>query len=179
ESRYTQLVGTLYHQALQKIGTEGVAAWTDAGASRRASLAAGFRRLGLPEPQVETAVARVLSLLQLTLAGPNGRWLLAAKSWAQSEYQLAGYLDGHWISASIDRCFEEADGTLWVVDYKTAGRALEGAALEAYLQIATERYREQLTLYARLLQLQRPEKAVRAALYFADADRLAELPVTA
>ncbi|GAC1625123.1 MAG: hypothetical protein NVS9B10_11780 [Nevskia sp.] len=66
---YAQLVGTMLHQALAKIANEGLAYWADRGLARRPALRAGFRRLGLPEPQVEAAVARVLDLVGRTLAG--------------------------------------------------------------------------------------------------------------
>ncbi len=171
---YARLIGTLYHEAAQKIARDGLELWADAGASHRASLVAGLRRLGMPGPLVAPAVERVLALLRSTLAGKTGRWLLSPKPWARSEYHLAGYLDGHWVSALIDRCFEEGDGTLWVVDYKTAAQALAGDPLETFIQTARARYRGQLELYARLLQAQRGAQGVRAALYFPDADRLIE-----
>ncbi len=172
---YARLVGTLYHETLRKIAQEGLGLWADAGESRRASLAAGFRRLALPDSQVQMAVERVLAMLKSTLAGATGRWLLSPKPWARSEYHLAGYHDGAWVSALIDRCFEEPDGTLWAVDYKTAAAALDAAALEDFMLAARERYQEQLNLYAQLLRAQRPGKALRAGFYFPDGDRLVEL----
>ena len=172
---YAQLVGTLYHETLEKVAADGLDAWADGGESRRRSLAAGLRRRGLPEPQVEPAVSRVLELLRRTLAGSNGRWLLQPRRWARSEYALAGWREGRWISAVIDRCFEDDDGTLWVIDYKAAAWPIPAEALEAQIAERVERYRGQLGEYAALLRELRPDQALRTALYFPEADRLVTL----
>ncbi|HXG29665.1 MAG TPA: UvrD-helicase domain-containing protein [Nevskiales bacterium] len=161
---YAQLIGVMYHEAMRRIAQDGVAAWRDGGASRRAAMAAGFRHRGLPEPLIATAVQRVLELLRTTLDSEAGRWLLAPREWSQSEYALAGYRDGQWVSAIIDRCFED-HGQLWVIDYKTTTEpAAEAAA----------RYREQLRHYAALLGSLRG-KPVRCALFLADSGRLEEI----
>lgn len=173
---YAQLVGTLYHEAMQRIAGEGLEAWRDAGASRRGSMAAGLRRRGMPEPRVEAAVARVIELLSRTLRSEQGRWLVSPKPWARSEYPLAGLREGRWISAVIDRCFEDEQGRLWVVDYKTRAEALDGADSEAYVVARTEHYRAQITQYVELLRALRPGRDVRGALYFVDVDRLVEIP---
>ncbi|MDB5985496.1 MAG: ATP-dependent helicase PcrA [Nevskia sp.] len=174
---YAQLVGTLFHQALEKISLDGFERWADGGATRAVALAAGFRRLGLPEPQVESAVARVLELVARTLASATGRWLLGPHAWARSEYALAGYRDGRWVSALLDRCFETDSGELWVVDYKAAARPVAANTIERYIADDSETYRPQLRLYAELLAAQRPGKPVRAALYFPEGDRLVEMTV--
>ncbi|MGQ0529612.1 MAG: UvrD-helicase domain-containing protein [Panacagrimonas sp.] len=172
---YAQLVGTLFHEAMERIANEGLDAWADAGASRQHSMAAGLRRRGMPEPRVDEAVARVVELLRRTLASEQGRWLVSPKPWARSEYALAGLREGRWISAVIDRCFEDADGALWVIDYKTSAQTVPSAQIETYITQASEKYRAQITQYASLLAALRPDRPVRAALYFADADRLVEM----
>lgn len=172
---YAQLVGTLYHEAMQRIAGEGIDAWADAGASKRGSMAAGLRRRGMPEPQVEPAVSRVIDLLARTLASERGRWLVSPKPWSRSEFPLAGLRDGRWISAVIDRCFEDDDGILWVIDYKTRSQDLEPERQEAYVAAGTERYRSQVQSYVELMAALRPDRRIRGALYFVDADRLVEL----
>ncbi|MGQ0501098.1 MAG: UvrD-helicase domain-containing protein [Panacagrimonas sp.] len=169
---YAQLVGTLFHEAMQRIADEGLAAWADAGASRRTAMAAGLRRRGMPEPMVESAVSRVVELLQRTLASAQGRWLLEPKPWARSEYPLAGLREGRWISAVIDRCFEDETGLLWVIDYKTSARAVPPGQIAEYVSSGIEKYREQVMQYAGLLATLRPDRRVRGALYFVEADRL-------
>lgn len=172
---YAQLVGTLYHEAMQRVAGEGLDAWSDAGASRRGSMAAGLRRRGMPEPRVEPAVSRVIDLLSRTLASTQGRWLMSPKPWARSEYPLAGLRDGRWISAVIDRCFEDEQGCLWVVDYKTRAEAVLPLEAETYVERGTERYRAQVLQYVELMRELRPDRRVRGALYFADVDQLIEI----
>ena len=46
----------------------------------------------------------------------------------------------------IDRYIEAADGTKWVVDYKTS--PIEGSGVEAFLDQQRERYATQLDSYA-------------------------------
>lgn len=172
---YAQLVGTMYHEAMQRVAGEGLAAWSDAGESRRGSMAAGLRRRGMPEPLVEPAVARVIELLHRTLASEQGRWLVSPKPWARSEYPLAGLREGRWMSAVIDRCFEDdrEPGLLWVIDYKTSARPVPPELLEGYVAQGLEKYRAQIEAYVGLLSVLNPGKRVRGALYFVDADRLA------
>ncbi|WP_420467812.1 UvrD-helicase domain-containing protein [Panacagrimonas sp.] len=179
EDVYAQLVGTLYHEAMQRIAAEGLAAWSDGGARHRGSMAAGLRRRGMPEPMVDLAVARVIELLNKTLDSEDGRWLLSPKPWARSEYPLAGRSDGRWISAVIDRCFEDDDGTLWVVDYKTSARPVAAERLARYLEEGGTRYREQVARYADLLAQLKPGRQMRAALYFAEAGQLASVVTSA
>ncbi|MGQ0620217.1 MAG: UvrD-helicase domain-containing protein [Panacagrimonas sp.] len=169
---YAQLLGTLYHEAMQRIAAEGFETWRDGGESRRHSMAAGLRRRGMPEPLVAPAVARVIDLLKRTLAADTGRWLIAPRNWARSEYPLAGWRDGRWISAVIDRCFEDEDGVLWVIDYKTSARPIDAAFVESYVAEGVEKYRHQVGEYVRLLAGLRPGREIRGALYFAEADRL-------
>ena len=172
---YAQLVGTMLHQALAKIAEEGLDRWRDGGVARRAALAAGLRRMGMPEPGVEPAVARVLALVARMLGSDIGRWLLGAHPWAQSEYALAGWRDGRWVSALLDRCFETAEGELWVIDYKAAARPVPEDRREAYLAEGTAHYRPQVALYAELLDALRPGHRLRSALYFVETGTLVEL----
>lgn len=161
---YAQLVGTMYHEAMRRIARDGLDAWRDGGASRRGAVAAGFRHLGMPEPRIAAAVDHVLALLRTTLSSEPGRWLLAPRGWAQAEYALAGYRDGQWVSAIIDRCFEE-DGQLWVIDYKTTADSAEQAIA---------RHRGQLLQYAGLLGAIRGQP-VRSALFLAASGELVEV----
>ena len=73
----------------------------------------------------------------------------------------------------MDRSFIAADGTRWVIDYKTSRH--EGADLEGFLAQELERYRPQLTTYAALARGLGPEP-VRAALYFPLIGAFRELP---
>ncbi len=72
-------------------------------------------------------------------------------------------LDGQLIHVALDRTFVDAQGTRWIVDYKTGTH--EGGDLEAFLDREQERYREQLERYARIMA-GFDSRPVRLALYF-------------
>ncbi|WP_348673461.1 UvrD-helicase domain-containing protein [uncultured Abyssibacter sp.] len=171
------LIGTMYHEALERVIADGVNAWSDGGRSRAAPMRAGLRRMGMPEDQVEPAVERVLTLLQRTLASPRGRWMLQPHPWHASEYHLSGWLEGHWVSAIIDRCLEDADGMLWVIDYKTTREPLASDADRTrYRSRAVDQYAPQLRQYADLLGRLRNRPRVACALFLAELGELITLP---
>lgn len=163
---FSRLVGTMYHEAMEKISVDGVEAWGDHGESKRASLASGFRRMGLPEPDNDRAVTRVLSLIQGTLESEVGRRLLAPRRWARSEYKVAGHIEGKWVSGVIDRTFVDDDQeTLWIIDYKTG--SVDDADLDGYAA--------QLLEYEKLLQRLMSVKSIRSGLFFPGEGKLVEL----
>ena len=64
----------------------------------------------------------------------------------------------------IDRTFIDADGTRWVIDYKTGSH--EGGELDAFLDKEVQRYREQVESYARVMRRMEPGRVVRVGLWF-------------
>ena len=173
---HATLIGTMYHEALERIISEGLDAWADAGRSRAGPMRAGLRRMGMPEDQVETAVERVLLLLARTLDGERSRWMLRSHPWHASEYHLSGWLDGQWVSAIIDRCLEDDAGQLWVIDYKTTRQPIDDPDdRDRYRQRAIAQYAAQLTQYAQLLGQLRGHALVRRGLYLAELGELIDL----
>ena len=163
--REARAVGIAVHRLLELIAAEGPDAWPATRlAEREPLLLSLLREAGLDGEEIGPALARCREALALTLRDPRGRWLLdPAHREAASERRVSGWLDGQVFNGSVDRSFVDAEGVLWIVDFK-AGRH-EGAALEAFLDRERERYRPQLERYARLLG---PGHAgpVRLGLYF-------------
>ena len=162
-----RLTGTMYHALMERISNDGLENWNEAKLNAQGqSLTSGFRRMGMPEPQVAGAVEEVLRLAALTLNCEHGRWVLKGRAWAKSEYEVAGYVEGKWTAASIDRCFEE-DGTLVVVDYKTSGKGVTPDQVVAFMAAEAEKYAPQLDEYARVLKgLRKWDGPVKKVLYF-------------
>ena len=107
---------------------------------------------------------RALAALRATLEDAQGRWLFdAAHRDAHSELALSGVRAGQIINAVIDRTFVDAQGTRWVVDFKTSPH--EGGDLAGFLDSEALRYEAQLRRYAHLARELGPEP-VRAGLYF-------------
>ena len=169
-----RLVGTMYHAFVDRIAKEGIANWNDARVAEQAgSLRAGCRRLGVPEPQIEAVVARIVELVRNTIACDRGRWILGTHEWSASEMQLAGYVHGHWRAAQVDRAFA-VGGDLWVIDYKTSGGGTAPAKVEAFLQAELQKYADQLDRYAEdIARLRNWSGTVRRGLYFPALKRLA------
>jgi ATP-dependent helicase/nuclease subunit A len=104
---------------------------------------------------------RVEAALHRILQDEKGRWILAGEGFA--ELRLSGVLSDRVESVVLDRVRVDADGTHWIIDYKTSTH--EGGDLTAFLQAESDRYRPQLTKYASLYR-EFAGVDVRCALYF-------------
>ena len=163
------LTGTLVHECLERAAQLATLPDAQMLASWRGPLRAGLRRRGLPDEMLEQTCTQVLQLTAQALNG-WGAWLLAARSWAHNEYALTGWQDGEWVSAIIDRCFEDEQQRCWVVDYKT--NAAPDHELDSWLAEQCQHYDAQLGRYATLLQGLRPHAQMLPALYFVACDAL-------
>ncbi|MFB3775974.1 MAG: UvrD-helicase domain-containing protein [Bryobacteraceae bacterium] len=153
-------VGTVVHAALQRIAQTGMDGYDPARHMR--SYRCALANLGVVPAELDGAVRAVEQALTRALASPRGRWILAPRAEASSEYAVAGMLDGEFVHGTIDRLFVDQDGVRWIIDFKTS--AHEGGDLDLFLDEEQRRYRPQLERYARLLgQEGRP---LRLGLYF-------------
>ena len=64
----------------------------------------------------------------------------------------------------VDRSFVDADGSRWIVDYKTGSH--EGGDVAGFLDRELERYAEQLDGYAEVLARIDPVRPLRLGLWF-------------
>ena len=77
--------------------------------------------------------------MRATLEDAQGRWLFdPAHRDAHSELALSGLRAGQIVNAVIDRTFVDAQGTRWVVDFKTSPH--EGGDLQGFLDAEALRY---------------------------------------
>jgi ATP-dependent exoDNAse (exonuclease V) beta subunit len=84
---------------------------------------------------------------------------------------LTAVLDDVPRQFKIDRSFIDADGTRWIVDFKTSRH--EGGDLARFLDEERRRYEPQLRGYADILRRYGPQP-VRAALYLPLIDDAAQ-----
>jgi ATP-dependent exoDNAse (exonuclease V) beta subunit len=156
-------VGTVVHRWLQTMGEVALEGWDDQRVRfHQPAYLAELKRLGVPQGELDFALGRVTAALRQALTDPKGRWLLGPHKNARCEYRLTGLVDGELVDVVIDRTFVDADGTRWIVDYKTGTH--EGANVAEFLERERERYAAQLEKYSRLLAP--GEKAVKRGLYF-------------
>ncbi len=107
---------------------------------------------------------RALQALEESLSSERGRWILDPDhSQARSEFAVSGFWGGRLIRSVVDRTFVDSKGVRWVVDFKTGTHS--GGDEETFLQREVERYRPQLTRYAKLLQ-KLDGRQMRVGLYF-------------
>lgn len=79
------------------------------------------------------------------------------------ELALVAYSNGYRRDHVIDRTFIDAEGTRWIIDYKSATPGKE-QSLASFLQAQSARYRQQLLDYAALFQAQK--QPLKLALLF-------------
>jgi ATP-dependent exoDNAse (exonuclease V) beta subunit len=156
-------VGTVVHEALERFGRTGPPT-PDELPRMRARLESRLQGLGIETARAKEGAEFALRALSATLADPRGRWLFdPAHTEAHSELALSGLRGTQVINAVIDRTFVAADGTRWVVDFKTSPH--EGGDRETFLDEEARRYSAQLTRYAQLASRLGPQP-VRAGLYY-------------
>ncbi|HKJ70375.1 MAG TPA: UvrD-helicase domain-containing protein [Gammaproteobacteria bacterium] len=158
-------VGSLVHRMLRVMALQGPAAWDGRVAERRATFTGELAALGVAADQQDAAAERVVAALERTLSDDTGRWLLdPGHAEARCEYPVSGLADGQLVDGVIDRTFVDAEGTRWIVDYKTAAPAGDEPAA-AFLDRQQALYRDQLARYAALLA-GLEDRPLRLGLYF-------------
>ncbi len=157
-------IGVVYHRWVESIAQSGIAQWDAARCTQMtAAIAEDLMREGVPEARCSAAVERVVLALQHTVSDARGRWVLdPAHDDATSELALSVMVDGHPRRYVIDRTFVDAEGTRWIVDFKTSTH--EGADLPGFIAQEQQRYTAQLASYCEIMRHLDP-RPVRAALY--------------
>jgi hypothetical protein len=156
-------VGTLVHRELDRSLHRELAL----DERDRARLEVELLELGVPPARCAEAAARVVAAIERMRTEPRARWLLGLTNEiaeVQSELALTGVIHGQIVQGVIDRTFVDAEGTRWIVDFKTSTH--EGGGLDAFLYEEVVRYTPQLTRYAQLMQHWDARRPVRMALYF-------------
>jgi hypothetical protein len=166
--------GTVLHRLLERVGQVGIERF-DADRRRRLTerIPHLLRALGTGPEALDEAAALVREAFDRTLSSDTGRWILSGKhADAACELPLTGVVDGELINAVIDRTFVDADGTRWIIDYKSGYH--EGGDLAGFLAEEAARYETQLGLYRRLFEAM-GETRIRTALYLPRHGRLQEV----
>jgi ATP-dependent helicase/nuclease subunit A len=136
-----------------------------------------LRQAGLSAQDAQSQSAKVIEALRSTLEDEAGRWILTARTEAETETSWSAWTESGNAAATLrtlrgDRVFRAGpephsrqESHLWIVDYKTAQHGTEG--LDAFLAEEKERYRGQLEAYAEVMrQVRGEELPLRLALYY-------------
>ena len=156
--------GTVLHQLLERVGNIGIENLAPDNRRRLVERVPNLlRALGTGPGALESISAMIAKAFENTLESDTGRWILSGEhADAACELALSGRIDGKLVNAVIDRTFIDADGTRWIIDYKSGYH--EGGDLEGFLAEEAGRYETQLGLYRRLFE-QMGETDIRTALY--------------
>ncbi len=126
-----------------------------------------LRAQGHGEAEAESGAAEAVTALSRTLDTATGRWLLAAHAEAAAEQSWSSRDGNATVNHVIDRTFV-AEGTRWIIDYKTVRLP------DSELAARAEEYRPQLERYAGLFSGDR--LPLRMAIFFPLQGILVELP---
>lgn len=157
-------VGTVLHAFLERISREGVARWEGSPLSLyRSAFRAALSNEGVPEEEMDSAIARVEKAISQCLADSRGRWIFDAHSEAQNELAISGIAGGQVVEARIDRTFVDERGVRWIIDYKSTSH--RGGGTKAFLEEQLQRHTAQLNRYAAIFA-PREERPIKLGLYF-------------
>jgi ATP-dependent exoDNAse (exonuclease V) beta subunit len=128
-------------------------------------------KAGLPKRLLAGSAQSIQSQIDAMLKDPQALWILSDQHQeAHSEYCLSEMTKKGIRKHIIDRTFI-ADGTRWIIDYKTSTPT--GTSMEAFIQAELEHYAPQLKRYEKLFAYQ-PEP-VKSGLYFTALQQWAKL----
>ncbi len=165
--------GTIVHRWLQRF----VNAMQPMDARQLAGLESMTRQwasdLRVASEDIEFVCKRVHSALAGVLEDPQGNWILSGEGHA--ELGLTGLWNDGVVSIVIDRVRIDAEGTHWIIDYKTSMH--EGGNLEEFLRHEAERYRPQLQKYGAIYS-HYANVPVRVALYFPLLQKFREIELS-
>jgi hypothetical protein len=155
-----QSVGIVVHRLLYQISQADLDHWSKDFFSftyiQDLLLQAGTRTYHL-----DAAVLTVQEALTKTLNDPKGRWILANRPHAHSEYALTAQYNGRIQRVILDRTFIDS-GIRWIIDYKITTIPVNQVG---FLQQQFQEHQQQLERYARIFQSISSEP-IRLGLYF-------------
>jgi ATP-dependent exoDNAse (exonuclease V) beta subunit len=157
-------VGTVVHRYLQRMAEQGLQGWDrERVRSLSSAFQAALRHCGVTRELLPQAAEKVEQALCNVLADERGRWILQQHREHRSEYALTTIIEGGVKNVILDRTFVDAEGTRWIIDYKSGSH--EGGSREQFLDREQERYRLQLEGYAEIIG-KNEQRPIRLGLYF-------------
>jgi hypothetical protein len=156
-----RMAGTLVHRWLQLFADGRVTGPSLENGCRRDITSRWLHEAGISNEAALPIVARVEDAVTSMLDDDKGRWILSGEGY--TELALTGVFEGELMSVIIDRVRIDADGTHWIIDYKTSSH--EGGNLAGFLQVETARYAPQLARYSSIYS-NWSGQSVKCALYF-------------
>ena len=162
-------VGTITHSWLEHIA-DNLQNWSsDKIEQQHLTIKNQLQQLGVSRIDLKKAVELVTLNLQQTLSDDQGQFILSRHQQSVSELALERLEEGEFKSYIIDRTFIDADGTRWIIDYKTSSH--QGAGRDDFLLQQKQHYQSQLENYASLFR-ELESLPIKLAVYFTRYQKL-------
>jgi ATP-dependent exoDNAse (exonuclease V) beta subunit len=178
---YAQDVGKVVHSLLQLLAEKNIDSmvkgvdngevfWQAMSSELKQQWLEGLLHYhGLIKSRWREAVTDIILAVDRVLNDDKGRWILSGEHReSYVEYELLMRSQSGIKRRIIDRCFIDAQGDAWIVDYKTATPLLDELPQD-FIQREVEKYRSQLELYQKILlnhERFANVNTIRLALYF-------------
>ncbi len=163
--RTARAVGIATHRLFELMGKEGLDAFVrHQGGGTRHFAAVLLQENGLTPAEAEQSAEWVAAAVDAVRDDPRGAWIFDTthpRRW--TEHAVTVRRDDEFRRLVADCLIEDAEGVLWIIDFKT-GRHLGGDP-EGFLDREVARYRPQLEAYAEAFGAAH-EGPVRLALYY-------------
>lgn len=158
--------GTVVHRYLQAFAQTGVHHWSPSRiALCQPKIERQLTALGVSILEVPSACQRIITILCRILIDPQAHTILATDyPFCANEFAVTLNTATGALHLILDRVYQEHNGHLWIVDYKTSEPA-DGQLLEDFYQQELVTYAPKMKLYALAMQ-NLGYSQVRTALYF-------------
>ncbi|CAI2718454.1 UvrD-helicase domain-containing protein [Nitrospina watsonii] len=170
-----RFLGNVLHRCFKDIADQGLNTWDEKNPeSMKPAFKAALLNEGLPFDRAGAVAEKGVRALQNILDDEQvGRWILDAHEDAASEFALTFAKKDIFSNRIIDRTFVDAEGTRWIIDYKTGEH--QGSSLESFFEAEEKRYAPQLQAYAEILRAKGETRPIKLALYYPLHRRLVEV----
>lgn len=172
QDQNASVVGTVAHLLLAKLASRAEASIPTADCIQALLLHYGYREN--TEYPIRSIATALHDKLHAIAASASGKWLLNPQHQDSACELSLSILQEHKLTTHIlDRTFIDAEGTRWIIDYKTLSIPTNVPPSQFYADKIAE-YRPQLLRYAGVLKAMedRPQKL---ALYFVWQQKLFEI----
>lgn len=158
-------IGTLVHQALQRISSDGIKYWHVEKIKQQHHYWKNFLiKMGILLADIDPCLIAIETALIKTVTDSRGQWILDNRhQHAHCEYPITLMLDNKATHLIIDRTFIDKD-TCWIIDYKTT--APEHISPEEFFVQQRALHQKQLQTYAIAMLNLLQKNTIRLGLYF-------------
>jgi len=159
-------VGTVVHRYLQAFAETGLNSWSEYRIHQyKNRIEQALKILGVHIRRLPIAIERVTTILCKILQDPKASTIFATDyAFSGNEFAVTLKTNSGTTNLIIDRVYQDSEGTLWIIDYKTS-EPEEDQTLEEFLLQEINAYQQQLGLYKRAMQGLGYQK-IKTALYF-------------